>query len=388
MSVLNSGNLTMGSQVKKFERLMAEYLGFDHFVMMNSGSSANLAMVEALLRPVKDSPKLQKGDKVLVPAVAWPTTIWPLVQLGLEPIFVDVDPESISIDLNKAQEAIDEIGASVRAIFPIHPLGYAIPPSSLDTFISMNNLVLINDVCESLGSWAEGKHAGASGQAASFSFYFSHHITTMEGGGVATNDFEFSEDLRAIRSHGWSRDRADSADWHKGAKNIDSKFLFVTSGFNIRPMEVQAAIGISQLEDLESFILKRKNIANSVYTKIKETSLNLIGFDLFIADSQARNHSWMLLPLRVTGGNAQHRKRQITTHLETLGIETRPILTGNFLAQPAMTNIFSTYQSPDQFPVANLLTETGFMVGAHHDLSDMQIDFLCNSLFDAVENLN
>ena len=208
-SVLNSGNLTMGSQVKNFENDISRYLDVAHFVMMNSGSSANLAMIEALLRPAKGKPQLSLADKILVPAIAWPTTIWPIVQLGLDPIFVDVNPLTLALDLECAQDVIDEFGGKVRGIFPIHPLGYSMLPSELESFIDKNNLVLINDVCESLGSWREGKHAGTSGTAGSFSFYFSHHITTMEGGGVATNDSKFADDLRSIRSHGWSRDRSD-----------------------------------------------------------------------------------------------------------------------------------------------------------------------------------
>ena len=180
--VLRSGNLTMGSEVKKFEKLMCEYLKVKHFVMVNSGSSANLLMIEALLRPTKSKPKLYPGDGILVPAIAWPTTIWPVIQLGLIPLFVDVDPKTLALDLFKAQDLIDSSRIPVAGIFPIHPLGYSIPPSSLDSFAKKNNLLLINDVCESLGSWSEGLHAGTSGVAGSFSFYFSHHITTMEGG--------------------------------------------------------------------------------------------------------------------------------------------------------------------------------------------------------------
>ena len=179
MRVLKSGNLTMGKEVRNFESRMADYLQVEHFVMVNSGSSANLLMLEALIRPAVADPRLHPGDSVLVPAIAWPTTIWPIIQLGLNPLFVDVDPGTLAVDLDKAQYLIDTSRIPVRGIFPIHPLGYAIPPSSLNSFASKNGLILINDVCESLGSWSEGKHAGTSGVAASFSFYFSHHITTM-----------------------------------------------------------------------------------------------------------------------------------------------------------------------------------------------------------------
>lgn len=172
LKVLNSGNLTMGKEVKAFESAMAAYLKCDEFIMVNSGSSANLAMVEALLRPAKSKPRLHPGDKILVPAIAWPTTIWPLIQLGLIPVFVDVNSQNLAIDLISAQEVVNKSGGSVKGIFPIHPLGYAIPNSTLENFVDNNGLVLINDVCESLGSWSEGRHAGSSGIAGSFSFLF------------------------------------------------------------------------------------------------------------------------------------------------------------------------------------------------------------------------
>lgn len=225
MRVLHSGNLTMGAEVKNFELKMSEYLGVNNFVMVNSGSSANLLMVEALMRPAVTKPKLYPGDCVLVPAIAWPTTIWPLIQLGLNPLFVDVNPETLALDLNAAQELIDSSRIPVRALFPIHPLGYSMPPSELTSFVEKNDLILINDVCESLGSWSEGKHAGTAGVAASFSFYFSHHITTMEGGGIATDDDGMADDLRSMRSHGWSRDRKDAATWNSHVSTNDSKFL-------------------------------------------------------------------------------------------------------------------------------------------------------------------
>lgn len=380
IAVLNSGNLTMGSQVKNFEDDMAHYLGVEHFIMMNSGSSANLAMIEALLRPAKGKPKLTFGDKILVPAIAWPTTIWPIIQLGLDPIFVDVNPFTLALDLVNAQNVIDKFDGKVRGIFPIHPLGYSISPGKLESFIEKNDLVLINDVCESLGSWREGKHAGTSGTAGSFSFYFSHHITTMEGGGVATNDSNFADDLRSIRSHGWSRDRSDVAEWTTGVSNNDAKFLFVSTGYNVRPMEIQAAIGISQMRDIDIFIRKRRAIAQEVNNAIAGTCIELIGSENLEPESDQNGHSWMLLPLRVVGSNAAHIKMNIVKSLRNLEIETRPVLTGNFLGQPAMKTIGHNSQKPEDFPVATMITETAFMVGAHHDLTTQQIEYLCNAL--------
>lgn len=383
MRVLESGNLTMGKEVKNFESKMSKYLGVKHFVMVNSGSSANLLMIEALMRPAISKPKLNPGDSVLVPAIAWPTTIWPLIQLGLNPLFVDVDPKTLALDLHAAQRLIESSRIPVKGIFPIHPLGYAIPPSKLAEFVSTNELILINDVCESLGSWSEGKHAGTTGIAASFSFYFSHHITTMEGGGIATDDDFLADDLRSMRSHGWSRDRSDVKEWSSQMSSNDSKFLFVSTGYNVRPMEIQAAIGSLQIEEIDIFVSKRREIARRVSQTLSGTQLSVIGADAFLIPEGSKSNSWMLIPIQVIGENVEARKRKILETLEGFEIETRPVLTGNFLSQPAIQRITRHAVDPKSFRVATEITQSAFLVGAHHDLTEEQIQFLCGSLLKA-----
>lgn len=380
LNVLRSGNLTMGSEVKKFEQLMCDYLKVKHFVMMNSGSSANLLIFEALLRPTKSKARLSPGDGVIVPAIAWPTTIWPIIQLGLIPLFVDIDINTLAIDLVKAQDMIDETQIPVSAIFPIHPLGYGISPTQLANFCDKNNLILVNDVCESLGSWIDGIHAGTSGVAGSFSFYFSHHITTMEGGGVATNDDEFANDLRSMRSHGWSRDRHDSQEWSSKVTENDSKFLFVSTGYNVRPLEIEAAIGSSQIKDLDNFVEKRRSIARKINGTLINTSLKIIGSETLTGGLSEKQHSWMLVPIYVSGENALRRKQMIIKELNENGIETRPVLTGNFLSQPAIKRITRYAIDSSSFKIAQEITENAFLVGAHHDLSIQQIDYLCDKL--------
>ena len=378
LRVLKSGNLTMGAEVRNFERKMASYLGVKHFVMVNSGSSANLLMIEALMRPTISKPRLFPGDSVLVPAIAWPTTIWPLIQLGLNPLFVDVDPSTLALDLNAAQELIDESRISVSAIFPIHPLGRTISPSTLSLFAQRNELILINDVCESLGSWTENKHAGTEGVAASFSFYFSHHITTMEGGGISTNEDKFADDLRSMRSHGWSRDRTDADTWASSKTSHEAKFLFVSTGYNVRPMEIQAAIGSEQIGSLDSFIVKRRSLALQVSEILAGSNLKVIGEETLRENPQS--NSWMLIPILVLGPDANARKSKILKTLEDLEIETRPILTGNFLAQPAIQRITKHAVDPGFFKQATKITNEAFMVGAHHDLTEEQRRYLCESL--------
>jgi CDP-6-deoxy-D-xylo-4-hexulose-3-dehydrase len=375
ISVLNSGNLTMGERVSQFEGQMASYLNVKHFVMMNSGSSANLAIIEGLLRPTIKEPYLVQGDGVLVPAIAWPTTIWPLIQLGLKPCFVDVEKETLAIDLEKAQALIDNNKGLIKAIFPIHPIGYGIDSAKLIDFSNRNNLILVNDVCESLGSWKSGKHAGTSGIAGSFSFYFSHHITTMEGGGVSTNDDLFADDLRSIRSHGWSRNRLDAGNWHKDKSVNESKFLLVSTGYNIRPMEIQAAIGISQLKDIDYFVNKRKQNALKFHEVVEKSDIELIGAETLKESHEPRLHSWMMLPILLRQ-NFSKPRHEVIASLNGFGIETRPVLTGNFLRQPSMERISKGSYLSTETNVADLIAANAFMIGNHHDFSDEQIDLV------------
>jgi CDP-6-deoxy-D-xylo-4-hexulose-3-dehydrase len=330
------------------------------------------------MRPTLTKPRLNPGDSILVPAIAWPTTIWPLIQLGLNPLFVDIDLNTLALDLGAAQNLIDSSRIPVKGLFPIHPLGRALPPSELISFAEKNDLVLINDVCESLGSWSEGKHAGTVGVAGSFSFYFSHHITTMEGGGISTDSDEFADDLRSMRSHGWSRDRSDVANWTANKSSNDSKFLFVSTGYNVRPMEIQAAIGSEQIKSIDSFIEKRRETARQVSESLAGSNLSVIGEETL--NSNLRQHSWMLIPIMIKGDNAEQRKSLILEKLQELEIETRPILTGNFLAQPAIQRITRHAVDPQHFVNATKITNEAFMVGAHHDLTKDQINFLCESL--------
>ena len=386
-SVLNSGQLTMGNQVSQFEKAMAKYLGVKYFIMVNSGSSANLAIFEALLRPSIGKPSLNTGDGVLVPAVAWPTSIWPIIQLGLSPVFVDVNSDDLAINLDLAQEEVNK-NKEIKAIFPIHPLGYAIDHKLLNDFCEKNSLIQINDVCESLGSWRGSNHAGTGGIASTFSFYFSHHITTMEGGGIATNDLNFADDIRAIRSHGWSRDRSDVNSWTQNnsagllTQNISknqSKFQFITTGYNIRPMEIQAAIGIEQLKELDNFILRRRYIAKSVYRALENSNLQVIDAGTFAGHETEKYHSWMLIPIRIKKELTESSRRLIDEMLEKFEIESRPVLTGNFLNQPAIKK-FKNFPNASNFPVAQLVSNNYFMVGCHHDLSEDQVKYLSSKL--------
>ena len=378
IDVLRTGELTIGKKVAEFEKAMAKYLNVKHFIMVNSGSSANLAIIESLVRPSSSEPLLPVGSKVIVPSIAWPTTVWPIIQLGLEPVFVDIDQKTLGVDFKQARKVLEK-DKSIKALLIIHPLGLCLDGEELKKLCEDFGLILLEDNCESLGSAFNGEMAGTLGKAGSFSFYFSHHLTTMEGGGIATNDFEMAQDLQSIRSHGWSRNRTDHKKWESENPEIDSRFMFVSAGYNIRPMEIQAAIGVSQLKRLPENIRRRQEIARYVHNEIKDSRFELIGHEYLESDEGLNRHTWMLLPIRAIDTKLKELKSYMRS-LEDLEIDTRPPLTGNFTKQPALKKLLPTLSLESNYPMADKISESTFLVACHHDLTDAQVEFLGQSL--------
>ena len=239
---------------------------------------------------------------------------------------------------------------------------------------------MIGDNCDSLGTRWKDELLTEYYSAWSTSFYPAHHITTMEGGGIATNEDEYADDLRSMRSHGWSRDRSDAKDWNKRALNNNEKFLFISTGFNFRPMEIQAVVGSAQILQIDEFVDRRRQIAKRVNDALLDTELTVIGSESLVDSKFERINSWMLIPIYVSGVNSVHKKKLIIEQLAKKEIETRPVLTGNFLAQPAIQRITRYAADYKSFVVAQDITENAFLVGAHHDLSEDQIVFLCETL--------
>ena len=378
IDVLRTGELTIGKKVAEFEKAMAKYLNVKHFIMVNSGSSANLAIIESLVRPSSSEPLLPVGSKVIVPSIAWPTTVWPIIQLGLEPVFVDIDQKTLGVDFKQARKVLEK-DKSIKALLIIHPLGLCLDGEELKKLCEDFGLILLEDNCESLGSAFNGEMAGTLGKAGSFSFYFSHHLTTMEGGGIATNDFEMAQDLQSIRSHGWSRNRTDHKKWESENPEIDSRFMFVSAGYNIRPMEIQAAIGLSQLKRLPENIRRRQEIARYIHNEIKDSKFELIGHEYLKSDEELNRHTWMLLPIRAIDSKFKELKSYMRS-LEDLEIDTRPPLTGNFTKQPALKKLLPTLSLESNYPMADKISESTFLVACHHDLTDAQVEFLGQSL--------
>ncbi len=380
IEVIQSGRYTMGEKVKEFEKGIAQWVGAEHAVMVNSGSSANLLLVDALIRRSQsDQAPLKPGDEVLVPALSWPTTVWPIVQLGLVPVFVDVDPKTLAISLDEAAKMLTP---KTRGMFLIHVLGQACDMKSYRDFCDKHKITLIEDCCESLGAYDGGRHTGLFGYGGTLSHFYSHHLTTMEGGTIITNNAELADDLRSMRAHGWVRDRTDKDVWFDKYNNFDQRFLFILPGYNVRPMEVSAAMGLVQLKRLDSFLTDREKLARHVvdFLKVKVPWLEVVGAETLpnspTAKRSQRKNSWMTLPMRLKK-DAPINVGQVMKILNDNGVENRAIIAGNLVRHPVISHI--NCRVSREYPVADSCLERGFMIGCHPMVAQKQLGVLENA---------
>jgi CDP-6-deoxy-D-xylo-4-hexulose-3-dehydrase len=350
--ILASSNLTMGKNVKEFESKFASYIGTEYAVMFNSGSSANLAIIAAL-KYIKES-KIQEGDNIIVPAVSWSTTYYPISQNGFILNFVDIDLDTLNIDISKIENAINP---KTKAIFAVNLLGNPANLVKLNELAEKYDLILLEDNCESLGASIESRMTGSIGFASSHSFFFSHHICTMEGGMVNTNSKELMETLISLRAHGWTRGLETNNSVFSGSGNDwEDLYRFVLPGFNLRPTELSGAIGVKQLEKLPGFVKKRRENADFFVDKFKDSQNYKIQIE-------SGNSSWfgfsIILQNKLIG-----KRKEIIELLTTNGVETRPIVAGNFTVNPVMK--FLKFLPIPPLPAADLIHNEGFFIGNHH----------------------
>ena len=384
--VFRSGNLTMGERVQKFEHQFAAKFQVNFAVMVNSGSSANLLALEVLRTKIMRQGLEKEEDLyVAVPAVLWPTSLWPIIQLGFKVLLIDTKPDSLEIDFEQLLQAREEYGSNLIGAVLIHPLGKALDMVAIQKLKEDTDFFVLEDNAESIGSGNNNTYAGTGGDFGSFSFYYSHHMTTVEGGMLTTNDETFANELFSMRAHGWIRNRIDKKVLEKANPNLSKEFLFVTSGFNVRPMEFQGALGSSQLGKLDSFISKRIENARTIHNSISGTSFRLIGSETLNASvanlipGPNTAHSWMALP--ITFNLDQIDINQVRSRIENAGIATRPILAGDFSSQPACKDPnIQMYGSLDN---SKRVYRTSFMIGNHHNYSDEQIQLVGDSLVEA-----
>jgi CDP-6-deoxy-D-xylo-4-hexulose-3-dehydrase len=365
--------LTMGKKVKRFETSFAKYQGVKHAIMVNSGSSANFLAMHIIANPALKH-HIKPGDEVIVPATTWSTSIFPIIDVGAVPVLVDSNSDTFNLDLSCLNAAITP---KTRAIMAVHLLGNPCMLDALREIADHNNLFLIEDCCEAHGAEYKGKKVGAGGDIGTFSFFFSHHISTIEGGMIITDNDDYAELARCMRAHGWIRDLENQDEIAKKYPEIDHRFLFYNRGFNLRPTEIQGAFGIHQLEKLDSFIdARRKNAeywVNGLAPLEDHLSVQI--------EQDGGKHAWFGFPILIKG---EPKKRdQLVSVLEKNRIATRPILAGNMANHPAM-KMFS-HRVSGKLTVSDNLHRHGVFIGNHHAVTQEEKDHfvgVLKSFFD------
>lgn len=354
-SVIDSGMFTMGPKVLEFERLFAGYIGTKYAVMVNSGSSANLLMVAALFYTKNPELALKEGDEVIVPAVSWSTTYYPLYQYGLKIKFVDIDLKTLNYDLNSLEKAVSE---KTRLIMSVNLLGNPNDYDRIKKIIGDRKITLIEDNCESLGAEYEGKKAGTFGVMGSYSSFFSHHISTMEGGLISTDDEELYHILLSLRAHGWTRNlpKFNHVCGEKSDDPFKESFRFVLPGFNVRPLEMSGALGLEQVKKLPMLIAERRKNAALLQAAMKDHPRIMIQEEIGAS-------SWFGFSLVIKPG-ANITRNQMLSKLNALGFEVRPIVAGNF-AKNEVVKYFN-YEISGKLTNAEYIDENGLFIGNHH----------------------
>ncbi len=360
IKVLLSKKITMSSITKKFEKEFAKFIGSKYALMVNSGSSANLLATFAMINPMNKN-KLKPGDECLIPSLCWSTSLWPIVQAGLKPKFVDVDPKTLNVSLEDVKKKINK---KTKAMILVNVLGNSTDVVKLKKLLNKYKIKLIEDNCESLGSKFKNKYLGSFGEFGTFSFYYSHQITSGEGGMIICNDKKNYKIIHSLRSHGWDR----------GITKNNNDFNFINSGFNLRPTEVSAAIGYNQFKKLNYFKKIRSINRKKIINKIKRSKKWKNQFT-FIEPNKNLKPSWFGLPILINN-KYLNKKNKFLSYLNKNGIETRPIISGNFLNQPSI-KLYKLNTKKEFYKGAQDIQNRGFFIGIHvKEISNKQLKLL------------
>lgn len=367
--VMDSGRYTMGPKVFEFEKQFANKFGAIDAVMVNSGSTANLLMLSLLKWKYKlhQSP----GANIIVPTVGWSTTYFPVAQNDFILNFVDVDPLTYNIDVTKIEQAIDN---NTVAIMPVNLCGNSCDYDALTAICQKYNLKLIEDNCESMGASYKDKYCGTHGMMGSHSFFFSHHLQTMEGGMICVQDQEDADYLRSLRAHGWCRELPDNSSiYNKTGNFFKDSFTFVTPGYSVRPLEMSGAIGSVQLEKWDEILYTRIENKNYFMSKFSDK-------DYLTVQQELGNSSWFSFGC-VLKGPLEGKRDAVVDQFNLLGVEARPLASGNFLAQPVMTQLRHTANG--NYEAAENIHTNGFWVGNHAVDCTQGID----NMYTAIQNV-
>ncbi|MEP3632438.1 MAG: DegT/DnrJ/EryC1/StrS family aminotransferase [Shimia thalassica] len=353
--VIDSDRYSMGAEVASFEQQFAEHFESKFAIMVNSGSSANLLMTAALFFTKNPALHLERGDEIIVPAVSWSTTYFPLNQYGLHLKFVDIDLETLNYDLAALEEAVTD---KTRAIMVVNLLGNPNDFDALNRIIDGRDIVVIEDNCESMGATFNGKQTGTFGAMGSYSCFFSHHISTMEGGMVVTDDEELYHVMLALRAHGWTRNlpKFNHVTGEKSDDPFEESFRFVLPGYNLRPLEMSGALGIEQLAKLPDLIKGRR--ANGALVQQR-----LANHPKFMIQREIGEASWFGFSLVIRPDTGLNRADLVKDLVEA-GFECRPIVAGNFAKNEVMK--YFDYSIHGDLKNADYIDANGLFVGNHH----------------------
>ena len=353
IDVIKSGNITRGNYNKLVEQYFTKKFK-RYALLVNSGSSANL-LAFSLLVNKKRKYNLKKDDEIIIPALCWSTSLFPIIQMGLKPVFVDVDIKTLNIDLKQLEKKITK---KTKAVMLVHALANCTDISLLKKILKKYKLILIEDTCEALGSKYKNNYLGTHGELASFSFYFSHHITSGEGGLILCKSYQDYKILLSLRAHGWSRE-IDNLE-RKKSKRFNKLFNFINLGYNLRLTDIQAALLLNQVKKIDKFKVNRLynyNLICKIFKKDKFLENHLI----FIASQKNAEVSWFNFPIILK--KFKNRKRDIVCEkLNELGVETRPIISGDFSKQKVIQDDFMDL-SKLRFSNATKINNSGFMLG-------------------------
>jgi CDP-6-deoxy-D-xylo-4-hexulose-3-dehydrase len=363
--ILFSDNFTQGKKVEEFEEAWSQWLGAKHSLYVTSGSTANFLLVAAIMEKYK----LKKGDKVLLPACTWVTNINPIIQLGLKPIFCDINLVDYSFDTEDLVH-IAKKHPDIKMIFVTHLLGI---PAKNNTYQGIfPDALIIDDVCESHGCRdTAGYKVGKNSLGATFSFYFGHHMSTIEGGMISTNDTELYDLMRMKRSHGLARNSLHFDEYAVKSPEIEKSFLFVTDGYNFRNTELGAILGLSQLKKLDKFVEIRKNNHSNFVAAMNFTTNN------FYPAFEINGNSSFCFPLIA---RTKEVKQILIEKLKSNGIEYRPVVGGNLLRQPYLKGY--KVETQKKFLNADILHENGIYIGNNQFVNQKDIKKLQNILLE------
>lgn len=350
------GKITLGKSNLLYEKNLASHFQTSNAISVNSGSSANLLAIFGLI----ESEILKKDDKVIVPSLSWSTTVFPLTQAGLIPVFCDQSTDDYNINLDQVEEQAQR--EDVKALMLIHTYGLTPDMDRVMEICQKNNITLVEDTCESMGAEWDGKYAGSFGEVSTFSTYYSHHICTLEGGIVLTNNEQLDQTYRAMRSHGWARSIPRNSSLFDEYKNHDPSFLFPYTGFNLRISEPQARIGIEQLKLLPSILENRIKAGNEYLKRIKR----LPELNSYSINNKAKC-VFFGMPLLLPENYDYKRTFKFREDLRLKGIETRPFLCGDFTKQPALKKV--KFEKPYKCNFADSLHQRAIALPCHQDIT-------------------